>query len=173
MWSTSCRCICPRAVVQGDKYWKLDRLLTHWPLRAGRWKMFTRTPRVFCARTPRTTTARSPSSNPYTATESGWVVWTQYEIILIINNTDSGVTKNLRWLQCVSILLEPKMIFSIVRSTNKKEKVWTNSHQPKPMFIFKEANKGTSSKKKTGKCGNFEKTGGGVYPNPTSIFYCF
>ena len=29
-------------------------------------------------------------------------------------------------------------------------------------------------KKKTGKCGNFEKTGGGgVYPNPTSIFYCF
>ena len=25
--------------------------------------------------------------------------------------------------------------------------------------------------KKTGKCGNFEKTGGGVYPNPTSIFF--
>ena len=28
-------------------------------------------------------------------------------------------------------------------------------------------------KKKPGKCGNFEKTGGGVYPNPTSMFYCF
>ena len=28
---------------------------------------------------------------------------------------------------------------------------------------------GTSSTKKTGKCGNLEKTGGGVYPNPTSF----
>ena len=30
--------------------------------------------------------------------------------------------------------------------------------------------KGSSPKKITGKCGNFEKTGGGgVYPNPTSF----
>ena len=35
--------------------------------------------------------------------------------------------------------------------------------------------KGRLPKKKTGKCGNFEeeKKQGGVYPNPTSIFYCF
>ena len=29
--------------------------------------------------------------------------------------------------------------------------------------------KGRCQKKITGKCGNFEKTGGGVYPNPTSF----
>ena len=32
---------------------------------------------------------------------------------------------------------------------------------------------GTSAKKKTGKCGNFEKTEGEVYPNPTSISLLF
>ena len=29
--------------------------------------------------------------------------------------------------------------------------------------------RGRCPQKKTGKCGNFEKTGGGVYPNPTSF----
>ena len=40
-------------------------------------------------------------------------------------------------------------------------------------LVVKIQHKGSSPKKKTGKCGNFEKTGGGVYPNPTTMFYCF
>ena len=70
----------------------------------------------------------------------------------------------------------PNSRLSVSFRKNKKEDGC--NVQPKSNRIFSLIKrscvyKGRSPPKKTGKCGNFENTWGGVYPNPTSIFYCF